>query len=536
MTIQQHIKRCNKLKDERSNYNAWWEEIAKYCVPRKSGITVKKSSGEKFDTTVYDSTAIMALQILAAGLHGYLTNPSAKWFSLRTQNKALMDSRAVKIWFKEVEDEIFNTLNSSNFDQQVHEGYIEMSAFGTTALYLEEDIQDRVRFYCVPVSEVFIAESSQGRVNTLYRKFEYTADQAYEKWGDKAGEAVKSAINEKQYDKKFWFIHVIAPRETRDPGKKTAKNMPFESIFIEESKKHEIAVGGYEEFPYFVVRFNKEAGKVWGYSPAMIALPDIKMLNRMSKTIIRGAQKIVDPPLIVPHDGFLLPLNLNPGKVNFALSNVSTDTLKPLNTHANIPVGIELENQRRETINRIFFVDLFLAMAQLKKQMTVPEVMERISEKMLILGPTLGRLMSEFLDPIIVRTLNILARQGALPLVPPELENINYVVEYISPLARAQRQSEVTSLTQALATIGQIAEFNAEALDKVNVDKTVNIISDLHGISPEIIRDDEEVAKIRQARAEAQANAQKMEELARGAAIAKDAAKAEKDAGEAVKV
>jgi hypothetical protein len=74
---------------------------------------------------------------------------------------------------------------------------------------------------------------------------------------------------------------------------------------------------GYDDFPFMVPRFVKDSVSIYGRSPAMTALPDVKMLNKMSETTIRAAQKQVDPPLMAPDDGFMLPIRTTPGSLNF---------------------------------------------------------------------------------------------------------------------------------------------------------------------------------------------------------------------------
>lgn len=529
-TIEQYVKRFENLKSERFSWEDHWQDLAKYVIPRKAYINQVKTPGQKVSSSVYDSTAIKANKILAAGLHGYLTNPASRWFALRTQRKSLMEAREVKIWFKEVEDEIYNTLNSSNFDQQIHELYLDLPCFGTAGLYQEEDEAQRVRFRTIPISELFIIENSRGFVDTVYREFEYTVSQAYERWSNKVGEEIVKAYKEGKYEEKFTFIHVVEPRYERQAGKSDVGNMPYRSLFIEKKKKRLVHEGGYREFPYYVPRFDKESGEVYGASPAQTALPDIKMLNKMEYTILRSGMKITDPPMVLPHDGFVLPLNFNPGKLNYSVSGTDPATLQPIKTGGNIPIAQSMTDQKRISIQEMFFVDLFRMLMQLKKQMTVPEVVERVAEKMLLLGPTLGRLMNELLDPIIVRTFNILMRKGLLPPMPMQLQNVDYVVEYISPLAKAQRQSEISSMNQALSIIGEIAKFNAEVLDKIDGDKTVDMIIDIHGVNPDIVRDDEEVQAIRETRAQAVQEAEQIMKAQQAAEIAAKASQAEKNA------
>ncbi len=535
LSPMKHIKRFDTLKAERLTWNDYWQNLAQYIIPRKSYITRTKVPGTRLDTNIYDSTAIESNKILAAGLHGYLTNPASRWFALRTQDKALMEARENKVWFKDAEDVMYDVLNSSNFDQQSHEVYLDLGCFGTATMYEEEDIKDKVRFKAIPISELYLVEDAAGRVIAVYREFEYTVSQAYGRWPKGVSDEITKAYNVGQFEKKFMFLHVVEERHEREVGKRNASNMPYRSLFIEVKKKKLVAEGGYEEFPYFSTRFEKESGETYGSSPGQTALPNIKMLNKMKYTMLRSGMKITDPPWIMPNDGVILPLNLNPGKLNFTMGQTATDSIRPLLSGAKIPISLELINEERRSIKQMFFVDLFMALTQLKKQMTVPEVMERISEKMLLLGPALGRLMSELLDPIITRTFNILLRTGELPPVPQQLQGIDYTIEYISPLAKAQRQGEITSMNNALSVIGEIAKFNQEVLDKIDTDKVADIVIDVNGVRPDIIRDDEEVQAIREGRAEAVAEAEELAKGQQAAEIAATAALADKNSREAVK-
>lgn len=520
------IKRCDQLEAEKANWMNHWQDCAYYTMPRNAYVNRYRVKGERLPVDIYDSTAIHANQTLAAGLHGYLTNPASRWFSLSLQNRGLASDKSVKIWLKEVEQKIFDTLNSSNFNQIIHEGYQELGTFGTSIIYEEEDETEIVRFYARPIGEMCLEENSKERVNEIYRRFELTAKQAYDRWGDKAGKGVTDCIKKEQYERKHYFYHCVKEREKFTKGGKTSKDLPYASYYVAKEGNEIISESGYHEFPFFCPRFNKVGGDVYGYSPTMVAMADIKMLNAMSKTIIKSAQKIVDPPLILPHDGFLLPLNMNPGKVNFQLKGTYQDEIRPLATGGNIPVGLEMEEQRRISIKRQYFVDLFLMIASQTKNMTATEVNQRVEEKMLLLGPSIGRLMNELLDPIVYRTFGILMRRGMLPETPPQLEGQPLLVEYISPLAKAQRISEINSLNGLLALAGEMAQVMPAVIDKVDGDKAIDMAADILGVDPRMIRDQKQVQAIREARAEQeQAQAQALQAQAMAGA-AKDGASA----------
>jgi len=276
-----------------------------------------------------------------------------------------------------------------------------------------------------------------------------------------------------------------------------------------------------------VPRFTKVSNEVYGYCQTMIALPDIKTLNAMSKTILKAAQKQVDPPLVVPDDALLLPFKATAGAVNIKTSGTN-DKIEVIEQRGQLGIGLEMEEQRRRAIKSALFVDLFLLLAQ-SPDMTATEVRERVFEKMLILGPTLGRLMNELLDPIIHRTFAILARLGKLPPVPQILRGRNYKIEYISPLAKAQKAAESQSINEFLGFVTELAKVNQETLDNVNFDKAVQELAEIKNIPANILRSDDEVQKLRQGRNEALAQQQQLQMAQVGAGAAKDITQAEKN-------
>jgi hypothetical protein len=532
LSAEQIVKRVDVLMSNRANWENYWQDIANIFMPRKAYITRPAVSGEHMDfSRVFDSTPIRALNTMASGFHSWLTNPASKWFALEMAERGLMDIKEVKVWLEDAAAEIFFTLNNANADETLQEFYIDSGGFGTGNIFIQEDIKTRVHFTELPIAEVFIEEDTRGRVIRLYRKFEYTVQQAWDLWGAKAGAEVVAKINvDKKKDDKVIYIHCIGPRDKRQEGKKDKMNMPFESKWVTYVKKETIAEGGYMEFPLACGRFNKRTGEVWGFSPAMDNLADAHMLNAMKKTLIRAAMKVVDPPFLLPDRGFILPLNMNPSGANYRKSRAtSKGDFEILATKGDIPIGFEMIQDTREAINLGMFVRLFQAFGPDRGKMTATEVNARIREGMALLGPVVGRFQQEVLDPIIIRTFNILHRNLLLPPVPPILQGREFTVKYISPLARAQRETEVSAILRMLSTVGEMAAFVPNVIDKINPDKAVDIIAEVIGVTPQIINDDKETALIRQAKIEAaQAEAQ-ANQIAQGAGAVRDIAAAEKD-------
>jgi hypothetical protein len=523
------------MQSLRNNWDNYWQDVLYYCIPRKSYITRKKEDGSRLPVDVYDSAGIEALRIFSSGLHGYLTNPSSKWFNLRTENRDLMDSKEVKVWLKDTEDKIYDTINGSNFDTSMLEGYTDFGSVGLCVIFLEDDPIDYVRFYARPIKEIYIDQNEREIIDTVYRVFEFTVRQAYRKWGENCSKDTIEKYNKGKYEDKVTILHAVEPRFDYHPGKKDSLNMPFASVYIEKEAKKKLSEGGYKSFPYMIAGANKESGELYFTSPMMECFSDTKMVNKMTETNIKAGMTIAAPPLDVPHDGFMGPINLNPGAVNYRNSEVGgvDYSIRPIQTGANVPMTLEMIDRVDKKIQRALFVDLFLALAQRDPKMTATEVMAREQERMLLLGPMIGRLTNMF-SSMIKRTYEILLDRGVIAPPPPALQvEKNLVIDYVSPLAKAQRGSDIKSIQTVINLVAPIAQAAPQVLDKIDTDKYVDEIADLTGVNPELIRDKSEVEEIRQARATAEAAAKKMQAMDVMAGAADKGASAAKQMAEA---
>ena len=502
------LSRYEKLEGQRQNWETHWQEVADYMQPRKADVTKQRARGDKRMEQVFDSSPIQAVELLAASLHGMLTNPSTPWFTLRFKDEEIENEDEAKLWLEASTDAMYTAFNRSNFQQEIFELYHDLITFGTAAMFIEEDDEDIIKFSTRHINEVFIAENDKGRIDTIYRRFKISARAAMQKFGEAVSSDVQSAFKKDPY-KEVEILHAVYPRTDFNPNKKDKKNMPFESVYIEFKNGNELSVSGFREFPFVVPRYLKASNEIYGRSPAMTALPDVKMLNEMCKTTIKAAQKQVDPPLLVPDDGFLLPVRTVPGGLNFYRSG-TRDRIEPLNIGANNPLGLNMEQQRRDSIRAVFYVNQL--MMQDGPQMTATEVIQRNEEKMRLLGPVLGRLQSELLKPLIDRVFAILLRNNMLPAAPEFLSGRDIEIEYVSPLAKAQKSTELQSIMRAVEILGSLANV-APVFDYVNFDNLVKHLADIVGVPQKILKTQSQVNAERQQAAQQQEQMQQMQQL-----------------------
>jgi hypothetical protein len=524
------VKRYSTLQTQRSSWESHWQEIADYIVPRKADITKKRTSGDKRSELIFDGTAIHAAELMAASLHGMLTNAATPWFSLRYEEDELNGDDEAKEWLEGATDVMYQHLARSNFQEQIHELYSDLVTFGTGVIFVESEKNKGLRFSTRHIAECYVSEDEDGRVDTVFRKYKTTARAAVRQFGEQQVTQRIEKINSTDPYAEIELLHVVMPRDDYDARKKNTKNMPYASIYIDAEEKQILGESGYQEFAYCVPRFLKGSFELgYGRSPSMTALSDTKMINKMSEAVIRAAQLQIHPPLMVPDDGFMAPVRTTPGGINFYRSG-TRDRIEPLQIGSNNPIGEMQLEQRRTAIRAAFYVDqLILGQGP---QMTATEVIQRTEEKMRLLGPVLGRLQAELLQPLISRCFAILSRQKKFAPAPESLRNGDIDIEYVSPLAKAQRSGDVQAVMQMFEFLGPLMNLDPSIVDYLDMDGLAKHVIKVTGTPAVVVRGEGEVAELREQRAAQQAQQQEMMQMQQLAQSAGQAAPALKEVRE----
>ena len=510
----------SRLMEQRSTWESHWQECADYMQPRKAEITKERARGDKRNILIFDATAIHALELLAASLHGMLTSSANRWFSLRYKEDVLNDSDEAKEWLEDATDKMYLAFAKSNFQQEIFEAYHDLICFGTACIMIEKDDIDVLNFSARHIKEIYIQENAKGIVDTIYRRFKMPAHAAIEKFGlENVSRELQNTFKKEPFEE-IELVHVVRPRNIYNENKLDKKNMPYQSVYFENETGHIISIGGFKENPYVIPRYLKASTEIYGRSPAMNALPDVKVLNKMVETSLKAAAKQVDPPLLVPDDGMLAPIRMSAGSLNYYRSG-SRDKIEPLQIGQNISATLNHENQRRDAIAKMFHIDQLVVATN--RNMTATEVLQRNEEKMRILGPVLGRLQSELLEPMILRVFNVMLREKLFLVAPDILANQEIQIEYVSPMALAQKGQELQSLMRGLELFGSIGQL-APVQDYLDENGLVKEIIKILGLPAKIIKSDSQVAELREQRAAAQAQQAQMMQAMQESQIAKNAA------------
>ncbi len=395
------LKRYDQLKSERKNWESLWEEIADYVMPHKADfITQDRTRGDRARTRkVFDSTGFHANHLLAAHIHGALTNPATDWFDMRFRND-LSEETAIE-WLEDSSRRMMDAFRESNFTTAISECYQDLVAFGTTVLNVStigELTDTQLVFRPVHLEGVQIAEDYNGRVDTVFEERRLTARQAIQRWPD-LDQPIVARHYEKDPDHRVRFIHALMPVDEANATKgDNPDERPFVGIWLNAEDKLEVERGFFWELPNMVVRWSKVTHDVYGFGPGLMARPEILSLNEAKRLELAAWEKMIDPPLLAQDGGVFGDVHLEAGGVTVVRETASLAPLTQMTDWQATQVKAE---ETRAAIRAIYMIDQLHIPES--PNMTATEVQVRYELIQRALGPTMGRLQAELLNPLIER-------------------------------------------------------------------------------------------------------------------------------------
>ncbi len=516
---QQLNKQLSQLKAERLSFEPHWRELSDFTRPRSTRFTASEvNRGDRRNSKIIDPAAVMAARTLSSGMMSGITSPARPWFRLATPDRDLMDYGPVKLWLETVEQRMNEVFNRSNLYQSLPLMYEDLGTFATGAMAVVADPQRVIRTVPFPTGSFYIANSADLSVDTAVREFSMTVRQVITEFGtDAVSDTVKSQWNSGQYGQWVNVVHAVYPNLDRQTGKLEAKHKAYKSVYYEATSTDDklLRESGYDEFPIMAPRWEVNGEDVYGSScPGMVALGSVKALQLLQRRKAQMIDKITNPPLQAPASIKSQRISTIPGGISYLPMADVNNQIKPLfQIPANGTNGLLEDIQdTRQIIDHAYFVDLFRMMQTVNtRSMPVEAVAEMREEKLLMLGPVLQRLDSELLDKLINRTFSVMAENNLLPVPPDEMQGMQLKVEYISVMAQAQKAIGVSSIERFIGFTSGIGQFSPDALDKINVDETIDAYAASIGVPPSVVATNEQVAQIREQRAQQQAMAQQMQ-------------------------
>ncbi len=525
--VEDVIQLHGRTVTDRATLDAQLEEIAQVISPVHSGTfgsSFSHQEGQKKTEKMVDTTAVLALERSASIIESFMTPRSSTWHTLEPSNEFLLRDRRVMEWFEFLNKTVFRLRYAprANFVSQKHGDYSSLMSFGTGVLFTDKLVdrnQKGLRYKNINIGKINFIQNHQGIIDGGLRKFRLTSRQALQQFGKE--NLPKEIIDEAEDPKKslnmHWFIHCVKPRteeEGFDPDRKDSLGFPFTNYYVSETGKALVQTGGFSTFPYSISRYKVFADDVYGTSPAMMALPTIKVLNEEKRTVLKHGHRSVAPPLLLHDDGVLDTFSVKPDATNYGGVTAEGRALVHTLPVGNLAVGREMMEDEKATINEFFLISLFKALVD-NPNMTATQVLEIAKERGALVSPVFGRQESESLAPMIDREIDLIMQLGLIPPMPEVLVEAKgeYKITYTSPLSRAQETEEAAGLLRTVDWLMPVINVtgNTEQLDYIDWDQAMPDLMRIQGLPLRWQRPIQDVLAKREERAEAAQGKQLLE-------------------------
>lgn len=525
--LTKHVfSRFTEAKLRKEHHKSVWEEIDNYVFSRRGTWDVDTPPGRRDKSRkgrkIFDGTAQDACQLLADGIHGYLMSPSTTWFKFVFEDAEMNRRYQARRHLQETEELMYTLFQRSNFYETMSEIFLDGVTYGTAILFTEADpVRGRLNFQALHPGEVWFFQNRRSQVDTVFRRQWMSARDIIKEYGeDRLDEAFLKTAEDKP-DEEHAVLHVVMPREDRDPKKADQVNMEYASLHFLEKGQRMLRESGFRRMPYIVWRWRTNTGEEYGRSPSWDALPDVLRANKIAKTQLRAAQLAVDPPVEHPSE-LTGRFQINPGGM-IPYTDPSRRIFK-MDVAGNYPIGGDILEIVREQIRNHYRIDFFLMLSQsVQHNRTATEVQEMQGEKAAILGTIIGKINSELLNPTIANAYEIAIEQGWIEPMPEEIMQDargKVRISYLGPLAQAQqRYYQTQGPRAALNEILPLLQVWPEERDQINGGETITHILRAAGMPERLINDPRVVEAIKQQRAQQEAAAQQQAAMAQAAEV-----------------
>lgn len=457
------ISRYKAAKGIRDHWENVWQDIFDYTMPGRDSLK-QTTRGDRRDDLIFDETAVVGVQEFASRMVQGITPNNVKWARLTPapSMKSFLDEdelAAVQESLDNSTEEIFDVIESSNFQQEAHEAFLDGSV-GTGNMVIEDgELIEPLKFHAVPLSEVYLEAGPFDRIDAQFRVRSPKAGDIPIIWPKASMSNRMQDIYNNKPQKRCKLLEATM-RDWSDMGQEK-----YNHIVIALDDEHvlfETSWTGLGSSPWINFRWAKNPGEVWGRGPAYNALAAIKTVNLVVQLILENAEMAITGVWQADDDGVINPSNVRlvPGAV--IPRSINSRGLEPLASPGNFDVAQLILSDMRHNINKALYNETLGRREG--TPISATEVAERMAEMSRQLGSTYGRLRSEFVDPVIQRVVFLLTRQGRLDL--PALPNGRELkIVPTSPLSRAQRNEDIAQHVNFATMIGQL--FGPQAVQGV---------------------------------------------------------------------
>lgn len=509
------IERYDQMKKEKTPWLEQYQLIGEYIRIRKQNFTEENTEGEFLTEHIFDSTAILSNRQMASALIGLLWPSGSRTFRL-IKSDDIEDTTEIKEYFDKVSREMQKYMDNPKAQLKValNEYMLDQGGFGISGITVNEkdDPETPVTYRSENVKNMVVDENEEGLIDTIGLSYPRTVKQIVQEYGiENVSKEIRDSFKKKKYDDKKKIVILVTPRLGMVSRNRGNKFYPIATYHVEYDTKKKLRESGFEKMRTLVSRMSKAAGEKYGRSPGTEALPDILLANAMAESLLRAAEKQLDPPLNVVNDGLMngAEIDSSAGGINVISSTgqIPVDKqISPMFTVGEMRSTLELLERIQEKIAQHFHIDRLLDLNN-DTRMTLGEAQIRNQIRGEALGNLLSRQETELFSPLIELTFQILFEKGLLgvpansekaredralgkiPFIIPEAiysrmqrgEDI-YKIDYISPARRMMFAEQVRGIFTTMELTAQVASIEPKVIYALDWVANIKTVAEMTGV------------------------------------------------------
>lgn len=529
----------SRMFEKKQRVDSLHQEIAEYFYPEKANFTSEIQIGSEFASHLTDFYPVLVRRELADQI-GSMVRPSDRnWFEATVESKQVRRDQASKEFLEFMTDVNRGLLYSrdSGFRRCAKELENDYSAFGMGVVHCTYSSDRSSLIYTnYHLKDCAVEVGENGQVNHLHRKCDMKAKSMLKQFGeDKLPTQVKEALKNKDSKTDFKVRHIVIPLDKYEPTRKFPKSAKWADIYMTEGG-HILKELPSVTFDYVVPRWQTVAGQVYAFSPAtIVALPQARMLQRMMETLIEGAERRVDPPLVATADVIASPISLAAGHITYIDADYDErmgQGLRPLDLGKDTGLGDKLIGDSRNLLVEAFYINKLAPLANREKQVTAYEASQLVDEYVRTALPLFEPLEDEWTGALLDLTTVKAMRAGAYGPVdangvpedlPDALLGSSIDFEFNNSLKEARNRQVINGFVESSDLIARAAQLDPSVPAEVDT-RTMfrDTFGSVPGSSADWLNSEKEADELRKQSAEAAQAQQEVAEIDQGAQVAQN--------------
>jgi len=532
------------LFGKRSTLMMLWQEIADNFYPERADFTYKRQLGTDFAAHLMTSYPVLCRRDLQDQI-GMMLRPTNKpWFKtgLLSGEKTSTDEqrwleRATKIQRRAMYDP--KTL----FTKATKQADGDWAAFGQTVISVRVSRNiEHLLYQTWHLRDCAWAENADGNIGQFYRKWRPTARDLSSFFPTTAlHQSVAKAIEQSKHNQEFDVVHMVVEADIYSPRKPARTKHPWWSIWYDPDNDHIIQEVNTWNREYIVPRWQTVSGSQYAFSPATVAaLPDARLLQAMTYTLLEAGEKVVNPPMVATQDAVRSDMSIYAGGLTWVDRDYDErlgEALRYMNIDAKgMPLSREMISDSRTLLTHCFYLNK-LSLPQRGPEMTAYETGQRVQEYIRGALPLFEPMEMEYDAALCDLTFEHLLRFGAFGSpqdIPKRLQNADVVFSFQSPLHDAIEELEAHKFLEMGSYIAQAVQLDPEAAAVPDVQTALRAALSGAGVPAAWVRDEVTVRQVTEAARAAQQAQATLANLKTGSEVAANMAGAQRDQAQAV--